>query len=74
MYEYLRGGFKIPDPVADQNPWVQTEIQEVLSECQETLFHSESDQALRQVIQRGCRVALLGDIQKPSGHGVTGCR
>jgi len=44
-----------------------TETQEVLSEHQETLY-SEGDQALAQVTQRGCRVSILGDSQKPSGQ------
>ena len=43
--------------------------QEVSPECQEMLFHCEGDQALSQVAWRGCGVFILGDIQKPSGHG-----
>lgn len=35
----------------------------------ETLLHCESDRSLAQVGQRGFRVSILGDIQKPSGHG-----
>jgi len=27
------------------------------------------DQPLAQVVQGGCGVSILGDIQKPSGHG-----
>ena len=34
-----------------------------------TLFYCEHHWALAQVAQRGCGVSLLGDIQKPSGHG-----
>lgn len=49
----------------DKRPWAQTERQEVLSEHQETLLYY----ALAQVVQRGCGVALLGDHQKPLGHG-----
>ncbi|KAK4824359.1 hypothetical protein QYF61_013694 [Mycteria americana] len=29
----------------------------------------EGDQALAQVVQRACGVSILGDIQKPFGHG-----
>lgn len=39
------------------------------SEHQETLLHSESNQALASVAQGGCRVSILQDIQNLSGHG-----
>jgi len=47
----------------------QTGTQEVPSEHQETLFQWEGGQTLTQVAQRGCEVSILGDIQKPPGHG-----
>ena len=53
----------------DQMKWAQTETQKVLSEHEETLFHCEGDQALTQIAQGGCRVSILWDIQKLSGHG-----
>jgi len=31
-------------------------------------FYCESDQALAQVAQEVCRVTILGDTEKPSGH------
>ncbi|KAK4811742.1 hypothetical protein QYF61_005310 [Mycteria americana] len=43
--------------------------QEVSSEYQKMLFHCESDQALAQIAWKGCGVSILGDIQKPCGHG-----
>ena len=66
----------------DQRQWAQTETQEVPSQYQKTLIRCEDDWALAQVAQRGCRVYVPQDIQKPSGHGpgqpapgnrVTGC-
>jgi len=32
-------------------------------------FHCEGDRMLAQVAYRGCRLSILEDIQKPSGHG-----
>lgn len=29
----------------------------------------ECDKAWEHVAQRGCRISILGDIQKPPGHG-----
>ena len=54
----------------DQRSWAQTGTQEVPFEHQETLFHCEGDGALAQVAQGGCGVSILGDTQKPSGHGL----
>ncbi len=48
----------------DQRQWAQTETQEVPSEHQETLFHSESEE----VAQRGGGVSILGDSQAPPTH------
>ena len=56
-------------PGQDQRQWAGTEIHKVPSEHQETLFYFEGDRALEQVAQGTCRVSILGDIQKPSGHG-----
>jgi len=47
----------------------QTEMQEIPSEHQETLFYCEGDQAPIRVAWRGDGVSIFGDIQKPSGHG-----
>lgn len=49
--------------------WAQNDTQEDSSELQEMLFHCDPDWALAQVTQRCCGVSLLGDNQKPSGHG-----
>lgn len=39
------------------------------SEHQETIFLSETDQALASAAQGGCRVSILQDIQNLSGRG-----
>ncbi|KAK4828652.1 hypothetical protein QYF61_000300 [Mycteria americana] len=54
---------------SDRKQWAQTETQEVPSEHQEKLFYTEGYQALAQVALRGGGVSLLGEIQKPFGHG-----
>ena len=51
-----------------QRQRAQTEIQDIPSEQEKTLFYSEGDRALAQVTRRG-GVSHPGDIQKPSGHG-----
>lgn len=53
----------------DQRQWAQTEIKEVLSEHQRTLFYSGGDQAPAQLAQKGYGVSILADSQKVSGHG-----
>jgi len=52
-----------------QRQQAQTEAQEVPSEHQGTLSYCWGDRALASVAQEGCGVSMLGDIQKPSGHG-----
>ncbi|KAJ7412564.1 hypothetical protein WISP_95664 [Willisornis vidua] len=47
----------------------ETDAQEFPPEHEKEL-HSEDDQALEQVAQRGCGVSLPGDIQKLSGHNL----
>jgi len=53
----------------DKGQWAQTEAQEVPSEHEEELLHSEGDGALEQVAQGGCGVSLSGDIQDLPGQG-----
>ena len=43
--------------------WAQTEAEEVPSEHEEELLHSEGDGNLEQVAQRGCGVSSSEDIQ-----------
>lgn len=49
----------------DQKQRVQTEMEEVLLEHQETVFHCEHDQALAQALPGACDVS----IQKLFEHG-----
>jgi len=53
----------------DKGQWAQTEAEEVLSEHEEELLHSEGDGALQQAAQGGCGVFFSGDIQDPPGCG-----
>lgn len=53
----------------DWKQWAQNDTQEVPSEHQEMLFCCDPDWALAQDTQRCCRVSLLRDKEKPSGHG-----
>ena len=48
----------------DKGQRAQTEAEEVLSEQEEELLHSEGDRALEQAAQGGCGVSS-GDIQTP---------
>jgi len=53
----------------DKGQWAQTEAQEVLSEHEEEIIHSEGDGALEQVAQGGCEVSSSRDIQDLPGQG-----
>lgn len=48
---------------------MQAGMQEVPPKHQGALLYCPGDQTVPQVAQRDCGVLLLGDLQKPSGHG-----
>ena len=53
----------------DKGQWAQTEAEEVPSEHEEELLHSEGDGALAQAAPGGCGVSFSGDIPDPPGRG-----
>ena len=56
-------------PVTGQEQPAQTEAEEVPSEQEEELLHSEGDGALEQATWSSCGVSLSGDTQNPPGQG-----
>jgi len=52
----------------DKGQWAQTEAQEVPSEHEKELLHSEGNGTLEQVAQGGCGVSFSGDIQDLPGQ------
>ena len=53
----------------DKGQRAQTEAEEVPSEHEEELLHSEGDGALAQAAQGGCGFSFSGDIPTPPGQG-----
>ena len=75
VYKYLKGACKEGAGLFSVMPSDRTrgsghklKHREVPSGHQETLFHSEGNEALSQFAQRGCGVFLV-DTQKPCRHG-----
>lgn len=75
VYVDLEGGYKGDRPrLFSVMPSERTRVnghkleQKRLSEHKKMLFYCEGDGAPAEVAQRGV-VSLLGDIQRPSGHG-----
>ena len=51
----------------DKGQRAQTEAEEVPSEHEEQLLHSEGDRAMEYVAQGGCGLSFSEDIQDPPG-------
>jgi len=75
-YKYLKGGCQEDGarPFSgvqrqDKGQRAQIEAEEVLSEHEEELLHSEGDRALAQAAQGGCGFSFSGDTQTLPGQG-----
>jgi len=75
-YKYFQGGcqedgarlFSVMPSDRTKGQRAQTEAEEVPSEHEEELIHSEGDGALAQAAQGGCGLSSSGDIQELPGR------